>query len=154
MLDPVQGSPSLHKDVVGVICVHVDDLFMAGNKEFHKNVVEIIKQYFEVGSGDCNDIMFVGRRIRWTDTNIAKPYIRVDQDLCIDELKDIDLPKGLADSTACSPQHQLFAVFLIISIGSSLVRSTMYATSSHAAHLAHLLQHILTFVLSTSVLGT
>ena len=35
LLDPVSGSPTAGKTVCGALCLHVDDLFMAGNSEFY-----------------------------------------------------------------------------------------------------------------------
>ena len=89
LVDPVTGSPSVNKKVVGILCLHVDDLFMAGNKEFRERVIDRLRKDFQVGSGDKNDIMFVGQRIRWIFDGKPGPYIRVDQDLCIDELCEI-----------------------------------------------------------------
>ena len=105
LTDPIHGSPSHGKVVVGVLCLHVDDLFMAGNKEFHQRVVECLKRDFQVGSEDINDIMFTGQRIRWTNKGQTGANIRVDQDLCIDELQEIPIEKNLTDTMACSPQH-------------------------------------------------
>ena len=65
LVDPVTGSPSLNRKVIGVLCLHVDDLFMSGNDEFHRRVVEGLRHDFQVGSEDKNDILFVGQRIRW-----------------------------------------------------------------------------------------
>ena len=35
LLDPITGSPSEGRSALGVICLHVDDLFMTGSKEFY-----------------------------------------------------------------------------------------------------------------------
>ena len=40
LVDPVTDSPSLNKKVIGVLCLHDDDLFTSGNDEFHRRVVE------------------------------------------------------------------------------------------------------------------
>ena len=34
LTDPISGSPSRGKRVSGIICLHVDDLFCQGDKEF------------------------------------------------------------------------------------------------------------------------
>ena len=52
LVDPVTGSPPLNRQVIGVLCLHVDDLFMAGNAEFHQRVVEGLRRDFQVGSED------------------------------------------------------------------------------------------------------
>ena len=49
----------------GFICLHVDDLYMAGSPEFEKRVLSKIRKDFNVGSEDKNDIMFIGQRIKW-----------------------------------------------------------------------------------------
>ena len=51
--------------MAGIVCLHVDDLFMAGDKLFHERVLGGLRKDFQVGSEDKNDIMFVGQRIRW-----------------------------------------------------------------------------------------
>ena len=52
LVDPVTGSPSLNRKVIGVLRLHVDDLFMSGNDEFHRRVVEGLRRDFQVGSAD------------------------------------------------------------------------------------------------------
>ena len=39
LTDPITRSPSHGKRVSGVICLHVDDLFCVGAKEFYRRVV-------------------------------------------------------------------------------------------------------------------
>ena len=38
LTDPIHGSPSLNKTTSGVVCLHVDDLFMTGDDEFIQRV--------------------------------------------------------------------------------------------------------------------
>ena len=47
------------------LSLHVDDMFMAGDKEFRDCVICGLRRDFQIGSEDKNDIMFVGQRIRW-----------------------------------------------------------------------------------------
>ena len=93
LTDPIHGSPSKNQYVCGALCLHVDDLFMAGNSEFLERVVQALRRDFQVGSEDKNGIMFVGQRIRWTKDSKGYAYIRVDQDLCIDALEEITFEK-------------------------------------------------------------
>ena len=65
LLDPVHGSISKGKTACGVICLHVDDLFMTGTSEFYDRFIRYLHKEFTVGSEDHNDIEFVGQRIRW-----------------------------------------------------------------------------------------
>ena len=53
--------------------------------------------------------MCVGQRIRWIADSKNGPYIRVDQDLCIDELADLPIDKGVSDHVPCPPKlHTAF----------------------------------------------
>ena len=104
LLDPVSGSPTAGKTVCGALCLHVDDLFMAGNSEFYTRVIEAIRKDFKVGSEDHNDIMFVGQRIRWIENRVSGQsswHIQVDQERCIEELEEIKFDKSLKDQIQC-----------------------------------------------------
>ena len=68
LLDPVSGNNAKNRKPVGIICLHVDDLFMVGGPEFDKRVLERLRKDFNVGSEDRNDVVFVGQRIRWVKT--------------------------------------------------------------------------------------
>ena len=59
----------------GFICLHVDDLYMAGSPEFEKRVLSKIRKDFNVGSEDKNDIMFVGQRIKWKNHEKYGNYV-------------------------------------------------------------------------------
>ena len=65
LTDPIAGSPAVNKNVHGVLCLHVDDLFMAGDNKFMKDIYKRIVTDFSVGSEDMNNIEFVGQRIKW-----------------------------------------------------------------------------------------
>ena len=41
---PISGSPSHGKRVAGIICLHVDDIFCVGDKEFYQHVVASTQQ--------------------------------------------------------------------------------------------------------------
>ena len=64
LLDPVAQNNAQGRRPHGFICLHVDDLFMAGDKVFADKVLASIRKDFNVGSEDKNDIMFVGQRIK------------------------------------------------------------------------------------------
>ena len=102
--DPIQGSPAKGKTVSGIVCLHVDDLYMAGDTNFFKTVIARLRKDFQVGSEDLNDIEFCGQRIKWKfDAHGNKTHITVDQKKCIDELHELSFDKSLADGTACTP---------------------------------------------------
>jgi hypothetical protein len=52
MLDPVTGSPSKGRQAIGVVVLHVDDLFITGSPKFWKNIGEQLKKEYQIGSED------------------------------------------------------------------------------------------------------
>jgi len=87
----------------GFICLHVDDLYMAGSPEFEKRVLSKIRKDFNVGSEDKIDIMFVGQRITWKNHEKFGNYISCDQKLAVDQLEEIKVEKHMKDNMPCSP---------------------------------------------------
>ena len=77
LLDPVAQNNAQGRRPHGFICLHVDDLFMAGDKVFADKVLASIRKDFNVGSEEKNDIMFV---------------------------EEIKFDKHLKDNVACNPQ--------------------------------------------------
>ena len=86
------------------ICLHVDDLFMAGDQVFESKVLSSLRKNFAVGSEDKNDIMFVGQRIKWKTHDRYGPYIFVDQKLAVDAVEEVKIDKSLKDNVQCNPQ--------------------------------------------------
>ena len=117
LMDPVTGSNCQGRKVAGIVCLHVDDLFMAGNSYFQECVMGGLRKDFQVGSEDKNDIMFVGQRIRWIGKDASasatknttvtaqadKHYIRVDQKVQIEELEEVKFDKSLKDNVELTP---------------------------------------------------
>ena len=104
LLDPVAQNNAQGRRPHGFICLHVDDLFMAGDKVFADKVLASIRKDFNVGSEDKNDIMFVGQRIKWKTHDKQGPYISCDQKLAVDAVEEIKIAKHLKDNIACNPQ--------------------------------------------------
>ena len=102
LTDPSTGSPSHGISVSGIICIHVDDLFCVGDKEFYHHVVSAIEKYYQIGSEYTNDVLFVGQGVRWK-TEDNKSFIQVDQDRGIEELGEIEFDKKLRDTDFCQP---------------------------------------------------
>ena len=88
LMDPVARNNAQGRKAHGFVCLHVDDLFMAGDQEFEQRVMSRIRKDFQVGSEDKNDVMFVGQRIRWRHHETSRHYISVDQKLAVKQLKD------------------------------------------------------------------
>ena len=97
LLDPIAGSPAAGRTVLGIVALHVDDLFMTGNAQFEQLVISRLRKDYQVGSEDRNDLVFTGQHVKWT-----KDCIVVDQDRAIEELSEISLAKGLKDDDKCS----------------------------------------------------
>ena len=79
LLDPVTGSPARGRSAIGVVSLHVDDLFMTGTPEFEKLALQKIRKDYQIGSEDKDDIVFTGQRVRWHGT-----VLTVDQDKAIE----------------------------------------------------------------------
>ena len=104
LTDPVVGSPSRGKQIMGVICLHVDDLFCTGTTTFRTTILGGIRKTFQVGSEDVNDVLFVGQRVRWEPKGSnPKGCLVVDQEKAIEELHEIEFDKTLKDDVACNP---------------------------------------------------
>ena len=94
LLDPVSGNNAQGREVLGVVCLRVDDLCLSGGHEFKNKVIASLKKDFAVGSEDTNDIMFVGQRLQWKykdDPN--KGYISVNQKLAVEAVEEISFDK-------------------------------------------------------------
>ena len=104
LLDPVSQNNAQGRKPHGFICLHVDDLFMGGDKVFEDKILASIRKDFNVGSEDKNDIMFVGQRIKWKTHDKYGPYISADQKLAVDAVEEIKFEKSLKDNIACAPQ--------------------------------------------------
>ena len=104
LMDPVARNNAQGRRPHGFICLHVDDLFMAGDKVFESKVLSSLRKNFAVGSEDKNDIMFVGQRIKWKNHDKYGPYISVDQKLAVDAVEEVKIDKSLKDNIQCNPQ--------------------------------------------------
>ena len=104
LMDPVARNNAQGRCPHGFICLHVDDLFMAGDKVFESKVLSSLRKNFAVGSEDKNDIMFVGQRIKWKTHDKYGPYISVDQKLAVDAVEEVKIDKSLKDNIQCNPQ--------------------------------------------------
>jgi hypothetical protein len=98
LFDPIHGSNAVGKKVIGIICLHVDDLFLTGTKKFHEKVVSAIRKEFEIGSEDEDDILFCGQRIHRKDDVVV-----VDQMKDIEGLSEIQFDNSLRDDISCDP---------------------------------------------------
>ena len=100
MLDPITGSPSYGREVIGLLVLHVDDLFITGNAEFWNKIIGNLRKDFKVGSEDKGDVEFTGQRIRWHNN-----ALKVDQHKAIEQLTEVKIEdKGQPDNVVCNPK--------------------------------------------------
>ena len=132
MMDPVSGNNAQGRAVSGIVCIHVDDLFLAGDKHFVAGILASLRKDFQVGSEDKDDVMFVGQRIRWTTCRQSgRSYIKIDQERCIEELGEVSFDKSLKDSVELTPQlHTEYRSVSARLIGCKVVHRYIFATSS------------------------
>ena len=65
LMDPVSGTNAKNRQVHGALSFHVDDLLMAGDDVFEKEIMGRLRADFQAGSEDETDCLFVGQRIQW-----------------------------------------------------------------------------------------
>ena len=89
---------------------------ITGDRSFLDWFVKTVRKHFSVGHEDINDIMFTGQRVAWVfddKTKKKKKYIGVTQKLNVEELEEISIPRGSADSEGCSKEmHTAFRSLL------------------------------------------
>ena len=102
-MDPVNGSNAKGRKPIGMCCLHVDDLFITGTPEFLEKFKKVVKSQFKIGHEDVNDLMFTGQRVKWIidEKTKKKSHITVEQSLCVSELTEVVIPKGLKDEDKC-----------------------------------------------------
>ena len=103
MLDPVEGSPATDKSVAGIMNLFVDDLFGTGGTEMEQRVVARLKKDFQVGSEDCNDVLFTRQSIRCTTDPQLGPSIEVNQEWATEDLEEIPVEKNIKEDLHCTP---------------------------------------------------
>ena len=64
---------------------------------------KVVKSQFKIGHEDVNDLMFTGQRVKWIidEKTKKKSRITVEQPLCVSELTEVVVPKGLKDEDKC-----------------------------------------------------
>ena len=102
-MDPVNGSNAKGRKPIGMCCLHVDDLFITGTPEFLDKFKKVVKSQFKIGHEDVNDLMFTGQPVKWIvdEKTKKKSHITVEQSLCVSELTEVVIPKGLKDEEKC-----------------------------------------------------
>jgi hypothetical protein len=77
--------------LVGIVCVHVDDIIATGDDQFHTEVVDEIKKRFKISKDQEGNFTYTGMAI-WTD---SKGQVHLNQNKYIEEMEEI--PVGIED---------------------------------------------------------
>ena len=72
-------------------------------QEFLENFKKVVRSQFKIDHEDVNDLMFTGQRVKRIidEKTKKKSHIVVEQSLCISELAEVVIPKGLKDEDKC-----------------------------------------------------
>ena len=66
-LDPALFSLHLGKELIGVICLYVDDILWAGNESFHSDIIQKLSDLFLIGSSASKAFTYIGLRVKNED---------------------------------------------------------------------------------------
>ena len=80
-----------NEKLVGIVCVHVDDIIATGDAQFHEEVVDKIKKRFKISKDQEGNFTYTGMAI-WTD---SKGQVHLNQNKYIEEMEEI--PVGVED---------------------------------------------------------
>ena len=102
-MDPVNGINAKGRKPIGMCCLHVDDLFITGTPDFLEKFKRVVKSQFKIGHEDVNRLMFTGQRVKCVigEKTKKKSHITVEQSLCVSELTEVVIPKGLKAEEKC-----------------------------------------------------
>ena len=92
-LKSVSGDPALftlHRcgSLIGIVCLHVDDLFMAGNHEFKNVLVKKLEKYFKFSKMEENNFKYLGCDIK----KLSNGDISLNQNEYIENLVGVKVP--------------------------------------------------------------
>ena len=73
--------------------LHVDDLFVAENKELNDTILARLGTDFQIGSEGTANVGFIGQLVRWMNDVLV-----VDQGKAVEELSAIPVESQLKDS--------------------------------------------------------
>ena len=74
--------------LVGFVCLHVDDLLMAGNLQFEKTVVTKLMETFKFSKLEQSKFDYLGCQIE----KLSSGYISLNQDKHIQNIKEVLIP--------------------------------------------------------------
>ena len=95
-LKNVSGDPALftfHKDgkLKGMVCLHVDDLFVAGNPKFKTNFLKEMTETFQFSKVETNKFKYLGCEVE----KLSNGDIELNQNEYISKIKEVNCPSKL-----------------------------------------------------------
>jgi len=83
---------TLHEDgkLVGFVCIHVDDLLMAGNPKFERFIVGKLKSHFQFSKVENQKFKYLGCEIE----KLPSGDISLNQNEYIQNIKEVIVPEG------------------------------------------------------------
>ena len=86
--------------MTGIINLFVDELFGASGTETGQRVLARLREEFQVGSEDWNDVTFTRQRIRWMKDPLS--CIEVSHEKAIEELEEISVGRNTKENLRCT----------------------------------------------------
>jgi hypothetical protein len=92
-LKSVSGDPALftlhhNGSLIGIVCLHVDDLFMAGNNRFKNVLVKKLEKYFKFSKMEENNFKYLGCDVK----KLSNGDISLNQNEYIENLEGVKVP--------------------------------------------------------------
>ena len=90
---PLSGDPaffSMHEEgkLIGIVCIHVDDLLMSGNSNFENQIVRKLQQHFKFSKIEKQKFKYLGCEIE----KLPSGDISLNQNEYIQNIKDVVVP--------------------------------------------------------------
>ena len=107
-------------NLIGMVGIHVDDFFYAGNKEFMEKIMPEVLNIFKVGKSESTEFMYTGFHFKQDSTGIT-----IDQDKYIDSANIPDVnAKNIKDKDRDMTQEELTMLRQITGVLNWTVRAT------------------------------
>ena len=96
-------------ELVGLMCIHVDDTLFGGTLQFDVDVVQAVEKRFPVGKRSVGNFEFIGLRIQSVTVH-GRLEVHVSQNHYAEKLQEIDLSGESKQNTklATYAQHQAY----------------------------------------------
>ena len=72
------------EELKGVLCIHVDDILWGGDESFKRDIIDSLRDHFEIGNEEKGNFKFLGVHV---NSNVEEEYIILDQNQYIGEVR-------------------------------------------------------------------